>query len=179
MVDSEINLVELVNMKITNLMSVNVASYLGNLRNCNQDMIKKRDYPLGDLLALQKKTSKKVVKDKQGLFMINFPIFWFKLWNSRYVNISEDGESIFVHSCDDEKGSTNKLIKVSGTYYIKISSEIMSKFNYPNEFEIFFYETYLQIVVPKHEKDKILSRMPEINKRKKNLEMRNRYARSI
>ena len=138
----------------------------------------KEEAPLMKLLSMQKRTNKKVLTTKKGIHMISFPIYWFKKWDSRHIIIECKDDSIFVYSSDVEN-KTDRVMKIGGSYYIKINDDIFSTLGYPEKLTMEYFETYLVIVVPEDEKDQIRIRRAEVARKQHNEKMKLAYSRRI
>ena len=131
------------------------------------------------LFTMSKKTKKSIITNKnQNSHMICFPIYWFRKWKNRYVAIKIKDDAIFIYSVIKEN-KTHMLMKIGSTHYIKLDNEILANLNYPTEMQLEFFDTYLVLTVTEQEKINIRSRMVEIELRKKNELMKQKYARMI
>lgn len=138
----------------------------------------KEETPLIQLLAMQKKTSRSVLTTKKGIHMISFPMYWFKKWDNRHVIIECKNDCIFVHSSNEEN-KTENIMKIGGSFYIKISDKIFSTLEYPEKLSMEFFESYLVIKVPEDEKEQIRQRRNEVARKQRNEKMKFAYSRRI
>lgn len=157
----EVTLSDLLSVKIQQSFTPMVTSFLTELHKKH----KKKENPLASLLSIQKKTTRNIIKNTTGLNMISFPMYWFKQWDNRlYVTLELRNDVLTVHTNYDKNEATHKLIKIGKVHYIKLDTNTMNYFNYPQTMQLTFYGSFLELEVTNAEKEKIKGRKTEIDK---------------
>ena len=141
-------------------------------------MVSQKTRELTILLSNQKKTTRNLVTNKEGTHMISFPMYWFRKWNNRFVSIEAKNDAIFVYSTTEEE-STSKLRKIGPTHYIKLDNSAIESLDYPETFEMRYYCNYIEITVPEFEKQRIKNDKVQIELRKRNERMKQKYSKMI
>lgn len=173
--DTEIDLEGLASVKIKDEYSPSVKKFLKGMKK----MEREENYPLNILRKLSTKAVRSIVEYKaKNSHMISFPKFWFMKWNSRNVKIELHNNSLYVYNAS-EKEATARLHKIGGTHYIPIKESVYRTLGYPNELQLVFNDDYLLLTVTKAEMERIRIRQPEIDRRKKNEQMKQNYARMV